>query len=172
MHPLNSSWALGPVLVLLGGLAAGPALAMEPAAAPASFGVADRAVLLAARGVGAQVYECKAAAAGGAAWSFREPVATLVADGKTVGRHYAGPSWELTDGSVIQGKVSATAPGAAPGDIPLLKLDVAARRGDGLLKAATTVLRLNTHGGDLKGPCDHAGDLRAEPYSADYVFLR
>ena len=35
---------------------------------------------------GAQVYECKADAAGKLAWQFREPVATLIVDGKTVGR--------------------------------------------------------------------------------------
>ena len=40
---------------------------------------------------GAQVYECKASADGKLAWQFREPIATLFLDGKTVGRHYAGP---------------------------------------------------------------------------------
>ena len=44
---------------------------------------------------GAQVYECKADAAGKLAWQFREPVATLLLEGKTLGRHYAGPTWEL-----------------------------------------------------------------------------
>ena len=29
-----------------------------------------------------------------------------------------------------------------------------------------------TRGGVLKGACPTAGELRAEPYSADYVFLR
>src|ERR1700741_3767560 len=48
---------------------------------------------------GAQVYECKAAADGKLAWAFREPIATLLADGKTVGRHYAGPNWEISDSS-------------------------------------------------------------------------
>ena len=48
---------------------------------------------------GAQIYECKAANDGKPIWQFREPIATLLLDGKTVGRHYAGPSWECTDGS-------------------------------------------------------------------------
>ena len=43
---------------------------------------------------GAQVYECKAGADGKLAWAFREPIATLLVDGKTIGRHYAGPNWE------------------------------------------------------------------------------
>ena len=55
---------------------------------------------------GAQVYECKADASGKLAWQFREPIATLLVDGKTVGRHYAGPNWELADGSAVAGKVS------------------------------------------------------------------
>ena len=48
---------------------------------------------------GAQVYECKAGNDGKLAWAFREPIATLILDGKTVGRHYAGPTWEHADGS-------------------------------------------------------------------------
>jgi hypothetical protein len=55
---------------------------------------------------GAQVHECKADAAGKLAWQFREPIATLFVDGKTVGRHYVGPSWELVDGSAVTGMVA------------------------------------------------------------------
>jgi hypothetical protein len=51
---------------------------------------------------GAQIYECKADAAGELAWQFREPIATLLMDGKTVGRHYAGPNWELLDAAPSQ----------------------------------------------------------------------
>ena len=53
--------------------------------------------------VGAQVYECKADASGKLVWQFREPIATLLDDGKTVGRHYAGPHWEMADGSTVNG---------------------------------------------------------------------
>src|SRR5260370_40186924 len=63
---------------------------------------------------GAQVYECKVGTDGKPAWAFREPIATLMADGKTVGRHYAGPNCEHSDGSAVVGKVAASAPGAAP----------------------------------------------------------
>ena len=61
---------------------------------------------------GAQVYECKAGADGKLAWAFREPIATLLPDGKTVGRHYAGPNWEHSDGSAVVGKAIGNAPGA------------------------------------------------------------
>ena len=121
---------------------------------------------------GAQVYECKAAADGKLAWAFREPIATLSADGKTVGRHYAGPNWENTDGSAVVGKVIGSAPGATAGDVTWLKLQVVSSRGNGVLTGVTTVQRINTKGGNLEGACDKTGSLKSAPYSADYVFLR
>ena len=121
---------------------------------------------------GAQIYECKAANDGKPIWQFRVPIATLLLDGKTVGRHYAGPSWEYTDGSAVTGKVLASAPGATPLDIPWLKLEVATYRGTGTLAGVTTIQRLNTCGGAVSGPCEQAGSYRSAPYAADYVFLR
>jgi hypothetical protein len=121
---------------------------------------------------GAQVYECKEDQAGKLAWAFREPVATLLLDGKTVGRHYAGPHWEMSDGSIIQGKVAGRAPGATASDIPWLKLDVSAQRGQGQLTGITTIQRINTKGGVLEGACDKAGAFRSIAYSTDYVFLK
>jgi hypothetical protein len=121
---------------------------------------------------GAQVYECKAGADGKLAWAFREPIATLLLDGKTVGRHYAGPNWDHVDGSGVTGKVLANAPGKTAQDIPWLKLEVTARRGNGVLSGATTIQRINTAGGVLSGPCDKAGAFFSAPYAADYVFLR
>jgi hypothetical protein len=158
-----------PPMLLAGALLGGPALAAD---APASFEVADHAVILEVHAVGAQVYQCQADAAGHLAWTFREPIATLIGDGKTVGRHYAGPSWALDDGGAVQGKVLASLPGAGPGDIPLLKLTVVQHQAAGALADAALVLRLNTRGGVFKGDCAAAGDLHAEPYAADYVFLR
>ena len=82
---------------------------------------------------GAQVYQCQPDANGKLVWTFREPIATLLLDGKTVGRHYAGPVWELADGSQITAKVAGRAPAATPADIPLLRLEVSAQRGQGAL---------------------------------------
>lgn len=121
---------------------------------------------------GAQVYECKADASGALAWQFREPVATLLSNSKTLGRHYAGPTWELADGSAIVAKVAASAPGAGPTDIPLLKLAVVSHKGSGLLAGVDTIQRLNTKGGVAKGPCDTAGAFLSVPYSADYAFYK
>jgi len=121
---------------------------------------------------GAQLYECKADADGKLAWAFREPIAALIQDGHTVGRHYSGPTWEHIDGSAVTAKVVGSIPGLTANDISWLKLEVVTRRGDGVLSRATTVQRLRTVGGTLAGACEKAGTWHAVPYSADYVFLR
>jgi hypothetical protein len=139
---------------------------------PAPIQAPGETPLLTVHAEGAQVYECKADAAGKLVWTFREPIATLLQDGKTIGRHYAGPKWELDDGGGVQGKLEAKAPGASASDIAWLKLSVAAHFGQGLLHDATTVQRLNTHGGALDGACEAAGAFRSVAYSADYVFLK
>jgi len=120
---------------------------------------------------GAQIYECKADASGRTAWQFREPIASLFRDGKTVGRHYAGPTWEIGY-SVVVGKVSGRSPGTTGKDIPWLKLGVSQPVDEGRLIDVTTVQRINTVGGVLEGDCEKSGDLHSEPYAADYVFLR
>jgi hypothetical protein len=121
---------------------------------------------------GAQVYECKAGNDGKLAWAFREPIATLILDGKTVGRHYAGPNWEHVDGSAVVAKAAANVAGQTANDIPWLKLEVTAHRGAGLLSGVTTVQRINTRGGVHARACDRAGALHSAPYAADYVFLK
>jgi hypothetical protein len=139
---------------------------------PDAIAAPGEAVILTVHAEGAQVYECKAGSDGKLAWAFREPIATLFADGKTIGRHYAGPNWEHLDGSAVVGKVSGNAPGATSDDIAWLKLQVTASRGSGVLTGVTTVQRINTKGGKLEGACDRAGSFKSAPYSADYVFLR
>jgi len=139
---------------------------------PDAIAAPGEAIVLTLHAEGAQVYECRSGSDGKTNWGFREPIATLLADGKTVGRHYAGPNWEHSDGSAVTGKVVGSVPGAAPNDIPWLKLEVASRRGSGILTGATTVQRINTSGGKLDGPCDEAGTYRSVPYAADYVFQR
>jgi len=121
---------------------------------------------------GAQLYECKADAAGKLAWQFREPIATLLVDGKTIGRHFAGPKWELDDGSAVSGKVVGRAAGASAADIPLLKLSATPQRDRGMLVGVTTIQRLNTKGGIAEGPCENTGAMLSVPYSADYAFYK
>src|SRR5438270_4367960 len=147
-----------------------PAFAADPL--PDAIAAPGETTVLSVHAEGAQVYECRAGTDGKLAWAFREPIATLLAEGKTVGRHYAGPNWEHADGSAVVGKAIGNAPGATAADIPWLKLEVISHRGSGVLSGVTTVQRINTAGGKLEGACDKAGSFKSAPYSADYVFLK
>jgi hypothetical protein len=144
---------------------------LQAADVPSVIGASGKTAVLSLRGVGAQIFECRANEAGRMFWQFREPTATLFQGDRTIGRHFAGPTWELADGSAVVGKVVASSPGFTTLDVSLLKLDVAGRTGQGGLSKITTVQRLGTHGGIFAGPCDHPGEMHAEPYSAEYVFL-
>ena len=97
----------------------GPAVAEVPDA----IAVPGEVLVTTLHAAGAQIYECKADSADKLVWQFREPIATLFMAGKTVGRHYAGPNWEMTDGSAVRGRVAAQSPGATPNDIALLRLE-------------------------------------------------
>jgi len=123
---------------------------------------------------GVQIYECRAGAAGAPLqWAFREPRAELVQDGRRIGRHYAGPTWEHEDGSVVTGRPTARVDAPKPGDdIPWLRLDIASRRGAGAFADLGAIQRVNTNGGALAGPCPEAGRVSEVPYTSDYVMLR
>ncbi len=99
---------------------------------PAAIAAPGQSAVVTLHATGAQIYECKAGKDGKLNWVFREPIATLILDGKTVGRHYAGPTWEHADGSAVTGKVAATAPAATamtfPGSSSTLSAGAATER--------------------------------------------
>ena len=139
----------------------------------------DGAEIVTLHAEGAQLYECKVDAGNGSAsepralrWKFREPIATLMTDGESIGRHYTGPNWDHIDGSGVKGKAVASTPGATPNDISWLKLNVVEHRGTGILSGVTTIQRINTKGGVAPESCENPGSYLSVPYSADYVFLR
>lgn len=153
-------------------IAASVVSASAQTSVPPAIAAPGETVVLTLHAEGAQVYECKAGPDGRLVFAFREPIATLMVDGKTVGRHYAGPNWEHSDGSAVTAKAAGNAPGTTADDIPWLKLEVTTSRGSGVLSGVTTVQRINTEGGKLEGGCDKAGSFKSAPYAADYVFLR
>jgi hypothetical protein len=64
------------------------------------------AIVLAVAAEGVQIYESKPNPAGGFQWSLKAPEAQLKsASGQVLGKHGAGPSWTLNDGSSIVGSV-------------------------------------------------------------------
>ena len=146
--------------------------AAEGAIPDAVAAAGNETVALTVHAEGAQVYDCKPGDGGRLAWQFREPIATLMESGKTVGRHFAGPTWEHVDGSRVTAKPVGKSAGASARDIPWLKLEVVEAHGAGTLAGVTAIQRVRTRGGQLEGGCDLAGATQSAPYAADYVFLK
>jgi hypothetical protein len=150
------------------------------AAVPFSFGLAQQIsppagerLFLAVHAKGDQVYTCKEGVTE-FAWVFKAPEAQLFdKDNKPFGKHFAGPSWEASDGSRITGKVVATARSPDPDSIPWLLLKVVSQNGNGILSHATSIQRIHTKGGNAPiSGCDsaHAGQEARVSYTADYLF--
>ena len=162
---------------LLSACTAGPMMMkVDNAGLPESVRVpAGQKVTMTTTGVGEITYECreKAAAAGQYEWAFVGPVATLYSgDKRSVGKYYAGPTWEAADGSKVTGKQVAVSP-ASPGNIPLQLVKTDPAMGAGSMTGVTYIQRLNTKGGVApSAACDAAskGKRQQVAYEADYVF--
>ena len=107
-------------------------------------------------------------------WTLKAPEAELKDQkGNVIGSHFAGPSWKLTDGSEVTGKVLAHADSDDSNSIPWLLVKAVGHTGNGLLAGVTTIQRINTHDGNppAKG-CDeaHRGTETKSAYTADYYF--
>jgi len=113
---------------------------------------------------GVQVYECTKGA-----WTLKGPEASLVENGRQVGRHYAGPTWELDDGSKVKGTKVAGANVDAR-SVPWLLLRGEAS-GSGRLSGVSFVQRVNTNGGQPpEGSCTATDKTTPVPYTATYCF--
>jgi hypothetical protein len=134
---------------------------------------ANEQLLLQVHAKGDQVYTCKEGVTQ-FAWTLKAPDAQLFdKDGKPFGKHFAGPSWEASDGSRVTGKAVANAPSPDADSIPWLLVNIVGHDGSGVLSRATTIQRINTKGGKAPASgCDsaHAGQEVRVPYSADYLF--
>src|SRR5216684_6589190 len=97
---------------------------------------------------GIQIYLCQRDAGGKLAWVLKGPEAELYdTEGRPVGRHYAGPTWKLRDGSEVTAQLKAKVEAPAPGAIPWLLLSVTGHAGNGQLSGVTAIQRVNTEGG-------------------------
>jgi Protein of unknown function (DUF3455) len=130
-------------------------------------------LLLEAAGQGVQVYDCEKA--GDAYhWVFKAPDAALFdATGRQIGTHFAGPSWQLADGSKIVGEVVAQATAPEPHAIAWLLLRVKSHAGNGGLSGIDLVRRVDTHGGTPPAASCDATQAQTEArmrYTASYLF--
>jgi hypothetical protein len=130
--------------------------------------------VLQAKGDGVQIYACTSAP-GGAKWVFTAPDAKLIdASGKQIGRHFAGPTWKLDDGSQVQGELIASRQACDAGSAPWLLLRAKAGTATSRLAAVAFIRRTETHGGaapqsGCQGQQD-AGKTVQVPYTATYTF--
>ena len=101
-----------------------------------------------ARATGFQIYVCRPDADGKPAWTLKAPEAELFDEqGKSIGKHFGGPTWQLNDGSQITGKMAAKADAPDPKAIPWLLVTVTGHSGSGKLSGVTAIQRVNTVGG-------------------------
>ena len=160
--------------VALASAAAVSAQAAEPGI-PAEIQVpAGNKLFLEAHATGVQIYDC-VAVAGGHAWSAATPRADLFGkNGRRIGTHYGGPTWETKDGSKVVAKRD-TGVTADPTAIPWLRLSVVSTT-PGRLGGTTWIQRVATVGGlpPAAGDCSAAtaGTRTEVPYSADYRFFK
>ena len=146
----------------------------EAVAAPAS---ATLVMQLAAKGT--QNYKCQATPAGAAEWKLVAPEADLSSQtgGEVVGKHGAGPSWTLNDGSGAKGDApnAKRAPSPEAGAVLWLLIPATSNGQPGGLQGVTLVQRIDTHGGAAPATGCDASSVGAEtkvPYTATYVFYR
>lgn len=125
---------------------------------------------------GVQIYVCSAAKAdpARAEWVFKAPEAALSdAAGASLGKHYAGPTWEGPDGSKVVGEVKAKQDDPAGQAIPWLLLAAKSASGGGMFGRVSYVQRLATVAGKAPaGGCTTAelGKEARVPYQALYRF--
>jgi len=95
------------------------------------------------------------------------------ASGQVLGKHGAGPSWTLNDGSSIVGDLPPSKNVAVYGTIPWLLIAVKSKSGSGTLDKVDYVLRVATDGGVAPvEPPNVDGATARVKYHAIYIFLR
>ncbi|MGA9033198.1 MAG: DUF3455 domain-containing protein [Sulfuricaulis sp.] len=138
---------------------------------------ANESLALIAHANGVQIYECRAKKdqAGVYEWAFVAPEADLFdAGGNRIGRHYAGPHWESTDGSKLLGALKERAEAPAADAIPWLLLATKSDGPEGAFSKVTSIQRVSTVGGVApKAGCSQAavGTSARIHYTADYYFF-
>lgn len=175
-HP-RAAIALSAVILALSGCAGSPTPTPPDVPGPLRP-PADQSLFLEALASGVQVYECapKADQPSTFEWAFRAPEATLTdRSGRSLGKHYAGPTWESVDGSTVVGEVKARDPGPTQSAIPWLLLQSKSTSGAGVFTPTRSIQRVQTTGGIAPSePCTpgNVKQVARVPYTATYYFYR
>ena len=170
------------IVIALFGILAGSATAQGTPTAtpdvPATLAPPSGSILLFELGArGVQIYACEAKPDDATAfvWTFKAPEADLLnKNGDIVGTHFAGPTWQGTDGSAVVAAVSERADSPDAGSIPWLLLEATEHTGAGAFSTVTHIQRLDTAGGIAPTDgcdADHAADEVRVPYEATYAFF-
>lgn len=124
---------------------------------------------------GVQIYTCKAAS-GSYTWALKAPDAILTdAHGHAIGKHFAGPSWQAEDGSVVVGDPISVSPSPDAGAVTWIVLRAKSHTGQGVMASVQYIVRTRSEGGVAPATgCDasHAGTETRVPYRAVYLFFR
>jgi hypothetical protein len=108
-------------------------------------------------------------------WVLKAPEADLFdASGKKVGRHFAGPTWQLSDGGKVVGRVKAKVDAPDGKGIPWLLLEAVEASGTTMGKVKS-IQRIETVGGSAPAaPADatKSGAEQKVEYSATYRFFK
>jgi hypothetical protein len=166
------------LLALLAAGCAGPQAPMSAVKVPDQLKPgANESLAMIVPAKGVQIYECRAKKDQVAAyeWAFVAPEADLFdGRGDRIGRHYAGPHWESTDGSKVLGTVKERADAPVADAIPWLLLAAKSVGPAGAFSRVTSIQRVNTAGGAApKAGCSQAaaGALARIAYTADYYLF-
>ena len=145
-----------------------------PSARPGIDPPKEAKLVLLAYAKGDQIYTCTEQN-GQYSWTLKAPEAQLLdKKGKVLGRHFKGPSWELSDKSAVTGRMIAHVDAPRKNAIPWLLVEVVGHSGEiGQLSSVTYIQRINTKRGKApaRGCASSSGgkDVRS-PYSATYRF--
>ena len=133
-------------------------------------------IVLAVVAEGAQIYESKLNSTGGYQWALKAPEAELKSlSGDVLGKHFAGPSWSLNDGSQFVGSLPPLKAVSSPdtGNIQWLLVAAKSRSETGVLSHVDFVARVATSGGvaPAEAPKNSTDTVRVN-YRAIYLFLQ
>jgi hypothetical protein len=146
---------------------------LERLKVPAKLIPEGRLPLFMLRAEGVQIYK-GVEKDGRLVWSPATPNAVLLdyVTGEKVGTHSAGPVWEGSDGSKVEGKKIASVPAPNADAVDWLLLEGKGDGGKGRFSGVTFIARIDTWAGrEPASKPEKVGAVKEVRYQATYVFF-